>query len=123
MKVYLFPFLGYGVPSAAPIGSGSSPSSGYNAPIGAPLSGSSGSAPSSGYGSNSAPLAPPAPPPVPLMKAPRGPMPHSNSNNVIQEDSYGSPVNGNSPIGGKNIVKRELDNWAGKIIWCQIGQF
>ena len=36
------------------------------------------------------------------MKAPRGPMPHADSNNVIQENSYGSPVNGNSLINGKN---------------------
>ena len=36
------------------------------------------------------------------MKAPRGPMPNSDSNNVIQENSYGSPVNGNSLINGKS---------------------
>ena len=29
-------------------------------------------------------------------------MPNSDSNNVIQENSYGSPVNGNSIINGKN---------------------
>ena len=29
-------------------------------------------------------------------------MPHADSNNVIQENSYGSPVNGNSLINGKN---------------------
>ena len=47
---------------------------------------------SSNYGAPSAHSAPP-PPPVPNMKAPRGPMP-TISNSVAQEDSYGPSGNG-----------------------------
>ena len=58
-------------------------SAGYGAPNGAL---------SSSYGAPSAHSAPP-PPPVPNMKAPRGPMP-TISNSVAQEDSYGPSGNG-----------------------------
>ena len=96
------PSSGYGVPSAAPLGN--APSSGYGVPSGNPLSNAPGGAPTSGYGSNAgaqnSPLPPPPPYQGPIMKAPRGPMPNGDSN-VIQENSYGSPVNGNSIINGK----------------------
>ena len=86
------PSSGYGVPSAAPLGN--APSSGYGVPSGNPLSNAPG-------GAQNSPLPPPPPYQGPIMKAPRGPMPNSDSNNAIQENSYGSPVNGNSIINGK----------------------
>ena len=85
------PSSGYGAPIGAPLNNapGGAPSSGYGAPISAPLNNAPGGATSSSYGSNTgAQNSPPPPPPYqgPIMKAPRGPMPNSNSNNVIQEN-------------------------------------
>ena len=101
--MYGAPSSGYGAPIGAPLSNApvGAPSSGYGAPSGAPLNNAPGRAPSLGYGSNTgaqnSPLPPPPPYQGPNMKAPRGPMPL-----VIQENSYGSPVNGNTLIIGKN---------------------
>ena len=101
--MYGAPSSGYGTPIGAPLSNApvGAPSSGYGAPSGAPLNNAPGGAPSSGYGSNTgaqnSPLAPPPPYQGPIMKAPRGPMPQTDSNNVIQGNSYGNLL-----INGKN---------------------